>query len=70
MSVEVKIEFERECSRCYSNGYLLSVKGTDRPLCDRCNGLGRVATELGNELLEFLEHQGIESPSSERGVRE
>lgn len=64
MSVEVRIEFERECSRCYGNGYLLSVKGADRPPCDRCNGSGRVATELGNELLEFLEHQGIKPPST------
>ena len=63
MSVEVKIEFERECFKCYGSGYLLG-KGDQRLRCDRCNGSGRVATELGHELLEFLEHQGIKPAST------
>lgn len=57
--IEINIEFECECFKCYGNGYLLSNKGTDAPACERCNGSGRAATELGRELLEFLEHNGI-----------
>lgn len=58
MSIEVNIEFERECYKCYGNGYLLSSKGEKKP-CERCCGSGRAPTELGRELLEFLEHQGF-----------
>lgn len=55
--IEIDIKFERECSKCYGNGYLLSAE--DRKPCERCRGTGRAATELGSDLLEFLEHQGI-----------
>lgn len=58
MRVEVKIEFERECGKCYGNGYLLSSKEA-KLACERCNGSGRAATELGRDLLEFLENQGF-----------
>ena len=58
MSVEVKVEFERECSRCYGSGYLFTTKSDNEP-CERCRSTGRVATGLGEELLEFLEHQGF-----------
>jgi hypothetical protein len=54
MSVEIKIEFERECGICYGRcAYMPGDK------CERCNNTGRVPTELGRDLLEFLEHQGI-----------
>jgi hypothetical protein len=52
MSVEVVIEFERECYKCYGTGGQYTGKG-----CERCDNTGRVPTELGEKLLEFLEHQ-------------
>lgn len=67
MSVEVKIEFERECSKCYGSGYLLSTKEEGKKPCERCHSTGRAATELGNELLEFLEHQGFKSVRTTEG---
>jgi hypothetical protein len=59
MSVEVRIGFEHECYKCYGNGYLLSSSGEEKKPCERCRGVGRAPTELGDELLEFLEHQGF-----------
>ena len=34
---------------------------TETDSCDHCNNTGRVPTELGVELLEFLERHGIKS---------
>lgn len=51
MSVEITIEFERECYVCYGGS---RWSGKD---CNRCANTGRVATELGEQLIEFLEHQ-------------
>ncbi len=68
MSVEVNIEFERECSKCYGHGYLLSLK--EKKPCERCRGTGRALTGLGNELLEFLEHQGIKPATEPQGKGE
>lgn len=65
MSIEVEIEFERECYKCYGNGYLLSP--TEKKLCERCHGTGRAPTKLGRELLEFLEHYGIRPPTTTEG---
>lgn len=64
--IKLDVEFERECSQCYGHGYLLSV-AEDRKPCEQCRGTGRTATELGVELLEFLEHQGIKPASVEQG---
>lgn len=69
MSVEVKIEFERECYTCLGRSAWMPSEP-----CETCNSTGRIATELGRDLLEFLEHQGIRSasasnPPNERGVR-
>lgn len=61
MSVEVKIEFEQECYKCYGD----SAYMPDRP-CDRCQSTGRVPTELGHQLLEFLERHGIKPPTTTR----
>lgn len=54
MSVEVNIEFEQQCRTCYGR----STWMTSEP-CASCRSTGRVPTELGRDLLEFLEHQGF-----------
>lgn len=51
---EIIIEFERECGKCYGTAAWMSDKK-----CEACNNTGRVSTELGEKLLEFLEHQGF-----------
>lgn len=51
--IEVNIEFEHECYKCEGSSQWSGV------VCDRCNSTGRVPTELGVELLEFLERHGI-----------
>lgn len=66
--IDINIEFERECSKCYGHGYLLSAT-EDRKPCERCRSTGRIPTELGVELLEFLEHQGIKPASVEQGEK-
>lgn len=53
--IEIKIDFEEECSKCYGNGYLSG----ERNPCERCHGTGYAATELDDALLGFLEHQGF-----------
>lgn len=59
MSVEVKIEFEQECYACMGR----SAWMPDRP-CDRCQSTGLTPTELGRELLGFLERHGIRPPTT------
>jgi DnaJ-class molecular chaperone len=54
MSVEVEIKFERECGICF--GRSARTKGD---ICTNCNSTGRVPTQLGRDLLEFLENQGF-----------
>lgn len=58
MSIEVEIEFERECYKCYG-----AYRSGSEP-CTRCGGAGYIATELGEKLLEFLEHHGIRPPTT------
>lgn len=57
--IDINIEFERECGKCYGSSQWSGVA------CDRCNNTGRVPTELGVELLEFLERHGIKSIAAE-----
>jgi DnaJ-class molecular chaperone len=59
MSVEIKIEFEHECYICGGR----STWTRSEP-CQTCNSTGRVPTELGRNLLEFLEHQGFQLPTA------
>lgn len=54
MSAVIEIEFERECFKCYGTAAWMPDES-----CDACGSTGRVATDLGEKLLEFLEHQGI-----------
>lgn len=63
MSVEINIEFERECYSCLGR----SVWSNDEQ-CETCNSTGKVPTGLGQELLEFLERQGIK-PATMRGEK-
>lgn len=68
MSAEVIIEFERECYSCHGrSGWMPSEP------CTTCNSSGKVPTRLGQELLEFLEHQGLIPASNQhherKGVR-
>lgn len=58
--IDVNVEFERECYKCYGSSAWMPDK-----ICDACNNTGRVATELGEALLEFLEHQGIKRAAIE-----
>ena len=62
MSVEVNIEFERECYKCYGSSAWMTDK-----TCEACNSTGRIATGLGEKLLEFLEHNGIKPATTEQG---
>lgn len=64
MNAEVRIQFERECGECYGNGYLLTARDEIKGSCPKCKGCGSIATELGQELLEFLEHQGFKPTTS------
>ena len=52
MSATITIEFERECYKCYGTGGQFTGKG-----CEVCGNTGYTATQLGNQLVEFLEHQ-------------
>lgn len=49
--MEIDIDFERECYRC-DGSTRWSGKG-----CEACANTGRVATSLGDELMQFLENQ-------------
>lgn len=49
--MDIEIEFERECFKC---GGSSRWSGKD---CGNCGNTGRVATSLGDELIEFLENQ-------------
>jgi len=64
MSVEVNIEFERECYKCFGG----STWWPDRK-CERCGNTGRVPTELGEKLLEFLEHHQTRTATTSREGR-
>lgn len=52
-SVEIDIEFERECFKCYGASRYRESK------CSICGSTGYVSTDLGDKLLEFLEHRGL-----------
>lgn len=65
MNTDIRIEFERECYKC--DGASRWIAGQQ---CDRCNNTGRVATELGQELLDFLEHQGFKRATKEAASNE
>lgn len=58
----IDIEFERECYKCEGSSKWSGVK------CESCSNTGKVVTELGEALLEFLEHQGIK-PATMRGEK-
>lgn len=63
MSATINIEFERECGKCYGTGGRYTGKG-----CERCGDTGIVPTELGERLIEFLEHQKQrDAKQAERG---
>lgn len=49
--MEMNIEFERECYKCYGGSRWSGEN------CDNCANTGRVATQLGDELMEFLKNQ-------------
>lgn len=57
--IDVNVEFERECGKCYGTSAWMPDK-----VCDACHSTGRIATKLGEALLEFLANQGIK-PSIE-----
>lgn len=57
----IDIEFERECGKCYGTSTWMPDKS-----CEVCKGKGKVATELGEALLEFLERHGIKSATKEQ----
>lgn len=54
MNVEINIEFEHECYKCYGTSAWMQNK-----TCEICHNTGQVPTELGRKLLEFLESQGF-----------
>jgi DnaJ-class molecular chaperone len=53
VNVEMDIQFEHECFKCYGRG---THTGST---CLVCDGTGRLLTDLGERLMEFLEHQGF-----------
>lgn len=53
MNAEIEIEFERECYKCYG-----ASRWSGKP-CETCLDTGRVATELGDQLMEFLKNQKV-----------
>ena len=57
--MNIEIEFERECYKCYGTAAWMPDKQ-----CDACGNKGKVPTELGDALLEFLERQGIKPVTS------
>lgn len=59
MSVEINIEFERECYKCYGASAAWLPDKTPDKTCEVCHNTGQVPTELGRKLLEFLESQGF-----------
>ena len=63
MSVEINIEFERECYSCLGRSAYMAEQ------CGTCNSTGKVPTELGQELLEFLEHQGVKPVTIREGEK-
>ena len=50
--MDIDIEFERECYKCYGTGGRYTGEG-----CEACANTGRVATSFGDELMEFLKNQ-------------
>lgn len=57
--MNIEIEFERECYKCYGTSAWMPDKQ-----CDACGNKGKVPTELGDALLEFLEHRGFKPVTS------
>jgi hypothetical protein len=53
VNVQMEIEFERSCFKCYGASRYLEKE------CTICNRTGYVSTELGDKLIEFLERQGF-----------
>lgn len=49
--IDVSVEFEYECLRCYGRSRYLQED------CEQCFKTGLVPSELGEKLLEFLEHE-------------
>jgi reverse gyrase len=49
----MNIQFERECYKCEGDS---RYSGTN---CERCLNTGKVATKLGDELMEFLKNQQV-----------
>lgn len=52
--IDINIEFERECFKCSGTSAWMLDKS-----CEICGSTGRISTELGDKLLEFLEHNAI-----------
>lgn len=61
MSVEITIEFEQECHTCYGRSAWMPSEP-----CATCRSTGKVPTELGRDLLEFLENQGFKPAVGEK----
>lgn len=60
--MDVTIEYERECGVCHGRSAWLSDYK-----CENCNSTGRIPTEEGRGLLEFLEHQGFRPATNQTG---
>ncbi len=51
-----ELGFEEDCPVCNGTTYHIvdGWNGSVEVLCDHCNRTGKVPTELGNKLLEFM----------------
>lgn len=63
MSDTPKIEYVTWCSFCQGNGVVPdrptdSLEGDDSE-CGECDGLGRILTDQGHDLLDFLNRMGF-----------
>jgi len=52
---EIETMFERLCPECGGTGVDWSTDDHIRPPCKACNGTAMVPTEIGRDLLRFLE---------------
>lgn len=53
MHIDIELELERECWCCYGHGTSFDDDGEEVP-CEPCEGLGYIATDQGNSMLNFL----------------
>lgn len=57
MKSNIDLSLESECSRCGGTGSIWNIGAVKSCPCVTCEGTGQQVTELGREILEFVQRR-------------